>query len=250
MGIALFTTSCRNVYYIPNTPNVVLPEKKGDAEITVGVSEGIDLQASYSPVNNIAIMYNANYYELENGSNATEIGRLSEFGLGAYLTSKSSSLRLSVFSGFGKHTYDGRYQTKGDFSDLEADKSFFQVNLGSKGNWFEYALFYRLSKLHYTKVQYGVDGEVSVGDREYLDYLAIIRDIEYSTTGIMIGFGGEQFKFQFNASVKNRTTDMPSFDGTELFPYRIGTVLSYNFNTGKLLKQGKSDLPKQNIWGN
>lgn len=246
----MFTSSCRNYYYIPNTPNVSLPEKKGDVEIRVGLSEGVDIQASYSPANNIGIMFNHNYYELENDNIGSEIGRTSEIGLGLYGTSTSKFFRYSIFGGLGKHIYDGRYRSVTNFSDLEANKSFIQLNLGVKGKFMEYALFYRISNLHYTKVIYEVDEELNQGDRMYLDTLATKRDIGYLTVGMMLGFGFEKFKLQFSGSIKGRTTKMPSMDSSALFPYRLGILLSYNFNTKDLFKQAKPKRSNESIWAN
>ncbi len=236
IGLTFLSISCRNNYYIPNTPNVVLPKDKGELELQVGLSEGFDIQASYTPLKNIGIMYNYNRYELDHSNNSSELGTLNELGLGVYGSSSNSLIRYSLFGGYGIHNYKGEYKLIGDFSDLQANKSFIQANIGLKGGHGELSLFYRISNLHYTNVNYHVDENVNQADRMYLDTLADKKNIGYITVGTQIGFGWEQFKFKLMGSIKGRTTAMPGIS-SDIVLYKIAILLSYNINTGGIFNK-------------
>ncbi len=246
-GILLLNTSCRNFYYIPNTPNVFLPEEKGDGEITVAVSEGVDLQASYTPIDKFGLMLNHNTYEFDHGNGNSEKGRTTELGLGWYGSSLNSYFRYSIFGGFGRHSYKGDYEFPSDFARLKANKSFIQTNLGITGRVLELSVFYRYSNISYSSINYQVNEELNLGDRLYLDALDEKKDLQYETLGSKLSLNIAQFKLSIFYIIKARENEMPSL-GNELFIPNFALSIGYRFKDKKQYEKNPEGQIKKNIW--
>jgi hypothetical protein len=171
------STQCTHRYYAPNSIQMPVLGKKGDAKVSAGISfgpeyKGLETQAVFSPIKYGAVM--ANYFRA--GSNKTQNfqgaeewgnGQLYEFGLGGYypINQTSPTSTVSAFTGWGQgKTYN--YYGNGKFADLRFDRFFIQSSIASQFKVLHLGFGVRFAKLTYRS---GVlDYRIDENDRNIL----------------------------------------------------------------------------------
>lgn len=181
LSFIIIMTSCNHYYYVPNTTNVPLHQKKGVIKVAGSKSkyEG-EIQASVSLTRNIAVMYNG-YHAADQwrmgGWNVLfgtpdeydeySRGRFSEGGLG-YYKRIGKNFVYELYTGWGKGSVSNLYEF--GQSEFRVKRWFFQPDIGFSNDFIEAAISCRLSGLSLQQKQitgYFDDSETNTQDMIY-----------------------------------------------------------------------------------
>ncbi len=158
LTISVLCSNCNHYYYAPNTVQTPILQQRHDAEVSLGVArgqnlQGYELQGVYSPVKHGAVMFN--YFQAQgrnrdSGGFNWGKGRLTEFGLGGYLPTKKGSAAL--FAGWGQGFVENHYLDEGN-SILHFDRIFFQPTIATQGKFFRFGAGLRIVQVRFGKGQ-------------------------------------------------------------------------------------------------
>jgi len=106
---ALFMTACSSIY-VPNTRNVPLFRGAGEAQASVYLTNGVDIQGALSFTDNLAAIGSYSFLKQnETDPTYTRKNSYGEFGLGYFKNERSHRLELFVGYGMGKGTSLANY---------------------------------------------------------------------------------------------------------------------------------------------
>jgi hypothetical protein len=172
--LAFLNTQCTHRYYAPNTIQMPVLKKAGDAKVSAGVSfgpeyKGLEAQAVVSPIKYGAIM--GNYFRAGSDKINSQQdgeqwgkGQLYEFGLGGYYPINPTS-SLSLFSGWGQgNTYN--YFGTSKFAELSFNRTFIQTAIASQFKVLHLGFGLRFAHLRFTKGR--IDYRIDENDRNII----------------------------------------------------------------------------------
>jgi hypothetical protein len=162
--IALVTVisfcSCTHVYYSPNSGNVPLFKKKGEARINGYYSlgstitdniKGGEVQAAYAVSNHVGVMLNTAFMGASNGSGSQKDagnGSLIEAGAGYYKPLRKNYV-FETYGGVGLGSVKNEYSTGGS-SKINFSKFFVQPSFGYSITNFDIGLVSKFSFVNMT----------------------------------------------------------------------------------------------------
>lgn len=228
----LFSTSCNNYYYIPNSQNVPLFKEKNEARLSVsGITGddfgGVEVQAAYSPMDHLGIIGNFMHggggqagFTDRNGK-----GSLGELGFG-YFTSKSNFV-FEVYGGGGggyvKNTYnDGTYRGSSRFSVMRA---FVQPNVGFSHDIVDVAFSTRLCYLNYNSLRTTDPGVMSPNEWIMIGNVAGNPDNFLIEPALMLTLGWRYVKVQAKTTYSVNLSD----NGIPMKPMTFSMGLQFSF---------------------
>jgi len=133
--------------YIPHTVNTPLFTEKGELQLAVHASTGIDPQIAYSITDNLGVMANASFASF-NKESEEKIWRFGsgEAALGYFKAFDSKgSWEVYAGGGWGKYELSG-FDVLGDpYLDFNRMRLFVQPAIGTKSDLFEGSIAWRLS---------------------------------------------------------------------------------------------------------
>lgn len=231
-------------YYAPNSLNLTSVQKKGDANVEVGLAggnqvRGFEARGSYSPWRNV--VFTANTMRLSgkferdpNGGvfptptpalpieKHRAVGYLAEAGGGFYKSvSPFTTLHLLVGTGFGAthHEYG-----KGRVADLNFSRSYIQPGLTLQGKIADFGCGLRLSMLQYQSGT--VDYRIDEGDRTPIERIGLDAPFWMPDFGLSAGlrFSPVRIKCQLTFSLFEDNSAY-NFSGNNAF---VGLQLDLN----------------------
>ncbi|MDD4994163.1 MAG: hypothetical protein PHR83_18235 [Paludibacter sp.] len=167
-ALVILLSGCTHDYYTPNAQNVPMFRDKNELRLSGAFggsqSEGVELQAAYSPVKNFAVM--ANYLTSSIHYNSPgDYGNQNyiEGGLGYYKPISKTAV-FEIYGGYGSgnehhqyegsyYSYDGTYYYGSGFANLSFKKVFIQPSIGLTFDFIDIAFSSRLYSLTFDKVQ-------------------------------------------------------------------------------------------------
>jgi hypothetical protein len=204
LGLFLLSSSCNHYHYVPN--NMVMPaiEKQHDATISIAVSDygGREIQAVYSPLKHVAMMYNdlkITASSDEKNSGEWGQGRLQEGGIGAYYG--KSPWSLSLFGGYGQGFAENSFGVvagSGIKSRLDFQQYFIQPGFVLQTGGLRFGMAMRQVWLRYNGGDVDVD---NMPDEEFRAIRSIEQNSPFGITefGLTLGFRLRPFTFTYNS---------------------------------------------------
>ncbi len=157
---AVFCITCpvfaQHFYYAPNAVHIPMMSEKNDAALTVGIGRGsgyraLEVQAAYSPLRHVAIMFNyfdAGSKEVERLKETGGRGKLTEAGAGVYQGMTNGC--ISLLAGYGQGYFFNNYGLE-RISRFEVQRWFVQPALMYQDKFFRGGLAIRLNRLYYSE---------------------------------------------------------------------------------------------------
>lgn len=105
--VVLLMSACSSIY-IPNTRNVPLFRGAGEAQASVYLTNGVDVQGAFSFTDNLAAMGSYSFLK-QNETDYTRKNSYGELGLGYFKNDRSYRFELFVGYGMGKGTSLANY---------------------------------------------------------------------------------------------------------------------------------------------
>lgn len=219
--VLYLTTACAPVY-TPNLVNTPFFAQQHDAQLqgSIGLS-GYDVQAAFSPLNNLGLMGNTTFYDSDNGNYSS---RFFEGGAGYYQTLDKNG-RIECYGGFGYGHTELNKTLLADRINAQYTRFFIQPGICAKQDIFEGSFSTRISYVDLFSLKSSDPGLGPVN--------AVF--IEPVLTG-KIGFKYIKYFTQFGLSMHTRDV---------LSLYSLPLILNFgiNFNFSKLYF--KKDVVKQ-----
>jgi hypothetical protein len=245
----LALSGCTHYYYTPNAQNVPMFREKNQLLLSAGLggseSECLELQAAYSPVQNLAVM--ANYMASTIQYNSTgDYGNQAyiEGALGYYKPINSFAV-FEIYAGWGSgsehhryvesttYDYNGNtYYSSEGTSDLTFKKIFIQPSVGFSFDFLDIAFSSRLYRLNFDNIQNYISGNSY--DSNTLKSLMMYNQHYFVEPALTFRGGWQNVKLQLQVSTTQLLQNESRAFMYESLHMSLGVCLK--LNTNKLRK--------------
>jgi hypothetical protein len=210
--LAVTLSSCNHYYYVANVQNVPLFREKHDFRLTGAYGKGeksecTEVQAAFSPTDNIGIM--TNFMSAKGGNESDNTGCANgtyfDGAIGYYKTLKKHGV-FEIYGGLGwcnqHHQYSDLLLNPCGTSDLSFTNLFVQPSLGLTFNHFDLALSTRICRLTFTSIDNHVYGQMDSYDYDDLNNIAN-KNYLFLEPALTIRGGWKNVKVQIQYAIAN-----------------------------------------------
>lgn len=208
LPLLILLGSCSNYYYIPNSHNVPLFKEKNEIKAAINGSTGddfggVEVQAAYSPADNIGVI--GNFMHGGGGQSGFSgkggEGTLGELGVG-YFTSQSNFV-FETYGGVGFGNVENRYHENDTYagrSQFNLMRVFVQPNIGFSHDIVDIAFSTRFCYLTYNNLRVRDAGLMQPGTYNEVMRVAANPNNILVEPAILIRLGWRFVKFQFQTT--------------------------------------------------
>lgn len=223
LPLLILLGSCSNYYYIPNSHNVPLFKEKNEVKATINGCTGddfggLEIQAAYSPADNIGVI--GNFIHGGGGESGFSgkggEGTLGEAGVG-YFT-RQSNFVFETYGGVGFGNAENRYHENGSYagaSRFSLMRVFVQPTVGFSHDIVDVAFSTRFCYLSYNNPRVRDAGLMTFDTYNEVMRVSASPNHILFEPAILIRLGWRFVKFQFqttySANLSNRTLPMQQF---------------------------------------
>ena len=232
LSTILFTmVGCSQYYYAPNSHNVPLFKRNGEARFEATAVSGpplggAEFKGAVAVSNHVGVMANA-FFNSANGleGNVIAKGNFFEMGAGYFNLLKDSKSIFETYGGFGvgKIRNEDIAGSSGEGSEVKFSRFFVQPSIGFQKRPFEVALSMRLVGLNYGKIT-NTNSVINDPDFSLLEQTSIYFFIE---PGFTIRLGWDEVKFHLQIVASEAVNNYP------LPRANINLNFGLNFSIGK-----------------
>jgi hypothetical protein len=212
--LVFLLSGCTHDYYTPNAQNVPMFRDKNELRLSGAFSgsesEGIELQAAYSPAKNFAVMANYMASTIQYNS-AGDYGNQSyiEGGLGYYKPISKVAV-FEIYGGYGSGSEHHQYDVSSNYNngiyytgtmgtaDLTFKKYFIQPSIGLTFDFLDIAFSTRFYSLNFDNIQN--HASTNSFDWETLNSLSISNVHYFLEPALTFRVGWEKVKLQLQLS--------------------------------------------------
>ncbi len=201
-------------YYIPNSINVPLLNKKGDAQLNIDAAlSGFNQQLAYAATDNIGIMFNSNFSLKNNSLDIIKKHNFFELGIG-YFSLLKEDWKFEVYGGggFGKNIIVdplSSFFSMNNHIDIRSQRFFIQPSIAYSIENFDIAFSTRVAFLNYKDLKNNIKPSFNQFIEPALTLKFGIKEIKFLMQGgisIPTIINNDSYYFPFMASMGLQTS--------------------------------------------